>query len=641
MDGFASPSINPGRPSWGFWRWLEGVLFAAVMGITLVGIPIMPSPGIDSSWQVMLIHAHASGLQFGRDVIFTWGPWGFLCNPYHMGATAAVPILVWQTAGQFAIAAALVRLTRDLVAWRRWAFTVLFVAVHWMFLDTGYFILIGLAVTQGLMGREVSLRERVMWAVALGFLSELKFTYLLLCGVGVGAAVILLGLKSSLKAAAIVAAGFAASVVGFWSAAGQELDGLYPYVRRGLEVSSGYADAMGIEESWPVFLWGAGAALAVGGFLFLAWRRMPDRALAWCQCGVLALLFFVMWKEGFIRADGHVFGFFSLVLIMAPVLPGVLFPGKRVDGFDLVVPVLGLGLGAVEPGIHAKIARIVWERHYGNTHGLAAIGSRVQVMRREWELASARAELPAVKAAVGGHSVDVLTADEASALMNDLNVRARPIFQSYSAYTPSLEGWNLRFYQSPRVPDYVLWKPDLIDGRYPGQDDGFLVQAAAGHLERVLSEGGFILYRRTSAFSSWPMRRVEVLRRTVKLGEVIDVPRDTGCVVGLQLTARPTAIGKVRAVLYRPALLFLEGTDSTGGTHTWRILPRVAADGFILSPILESSGEIDAFLGGKADRSLLSFRLTAPAGQEEFWSSSEVVLYTVPSLPLHSTDAAR
>ena len=48
-----------------------------------MSLPGPPDARLDGSWQEMLIHAHYQGLQFGRDIIFTWGPWGFLCTRYH------------------------------------------------------------------------------------------------------------------------------------------------------------------------------------------------------------------------------------------------------------------------------------------------------------------------------------------------------------------------------------------------------------------------------------------------------------------------------------------------------------------------------------------------------------------------------
>ncbi len=75
-------------------------------------------------------------------MVFTWGPWGFLCSRYHLGALEAVPILVWQTVGQFLAAFALLHLVRALPRWRRLAFVACLLAFHWEFQDVEYFALI-------------------------------------------------------------------------------------------------------------------------------------------------------------------------------------------------------------------------------------------------------------------------------------------------------------------------------------------------------------------------------------------------------------------------------------------------------------------------------------------------------------------
>src|SRR5271168_2751020 len=104
MDAFASPSIRVETPLRGGARGLETLAVALLLGLSLVGgFLATPDSSLDGSWQEMLIHAHASGLQFGRDIIYTWGPWGFLANRYHLGSLEAVPILVWQVPGQFAV----------------------------------------------------------------------------------------------------------------------------------------------------------------------------------------------------------------------------------------------------------------------------------------------------------------------------------------------------------------------------------------------------------------------------------------------------------------------------------------------------------------------------------------------------------
>src|ERR1039457_6186385 len=122
MDAFAPPSIRAGGPPKGTALAVEALLATVLLGLSLMAIPGTPDTRLDASWQTMLIHAHAAGMQFGRDIIFTWGPWGFLCCGYNLGDTGAVPILVWQTAGQLLIALLIVLLTRGLVPWRRTAF---------------------------------------------------------------------------------------------------------------------------------------------------------------------------------------------------------------------------------------------------------------------------------------------------------------------------------------------------------------------------------------------------------------------------------------------------------------------------------------------------------------------------------------
>src|SRR4029077_7344267 len=48
----------------------------------------------DDSWIQMLHMAFAERLQFGRDIVFTFGPWGFLYGGAHP-ATHWISVVVW------------------------------------------------------------------------------------------------------------------------------------------------------------------------------------------------------------------------------------------------------------------------------------------------------------------------------------------------------------------------------------------------------------------------------------------------------------------------------------------------------------------------------------------------------------------
>src|SRR2546429_4999075 len=76
-------------------KWL-----AAATSLVFAFSRFLPSgrPGgysfVDDSWIQMLHTAFTERLQFGRDIAFTFGPWGFLYGGYHP-ATYSISVVVW------------------------------------------------------------------------------------------------------------------------------------------------------------------------------------------------------------------------------------------------------------------------------------------------------------------------------------------------------------------------------------------------------------------------------------------------------------------------------------------------------------------------------------------------------------------
>src|SRR6266567_8627699 len=76
-------------------KWL-----AASTSLLFAFSRFLPSGGlgryeiVDDSWIQMLHFAFVERLQFGRDIVFTFGPWGFLYGGYHP-ATYLISIIAW------------------------------------------------------------------------------------------------------------------------------------------------------------------------------------------------------------------------------------------------------------------------------------------------------------------------------------------------------------------------------------------------------------------------------------------------------------------------------------------------------------------------------------------------------------------
>jgi len=407
-------------------------------------------------------------------------------------------------------------------------------------------------------------------------------------------------------------------------------------------MAAAYGDAMGLDEPWGLFAWGSAVAILCALFAWRVWRSVPERPLALSASAFLAFSFFVMWKESFTRADliplgGHVLGLFTLVLILAPVLPGLLFPGRGFHWFDGMVPLCLVAIACFDRAFYGELPRVAWERIYGNAHAITRLGSLPSEWQSAYEESCRTASLPRIKAAVGQGSVDVYNFDTGAALLNRLNLSSRPTFQGYAADSAAMEEANLRFYQSPRAPEFLLWDEGRVDNRAPGLDDAALVAALAGHYEPLFPERGTWLFRRKTSIPAAPMERKLLLERKVRLSEEVVLPPVRNQAIWLQARASPNTLGRLRALAYKQALIDIVTTDDNGGTSTWRLVPATAEAGFLLVPTLTHGIDAASLLLGETNSWVRSFHFEAPAGEAEFWSHVDVEVYGLPGIPLHAS----
>jgi hypothetical protein len=127
-----------------------------------------------------------------------------------------------------------------------------------------------------------------------------------------------------------------------------------------------------------------------------------------------------------------------------------------------------------------------------------------------------------------------------------------------------------------------------------------------------------------------------VLSRRVRLYEEVELPLQADQAIWLRARASPDNLGRMRSLLYKPALIGIATTDYLGRQSSWRLLPRVAESGFILAPTLASGSDLASLMRGEAASWVRSFHFEAPDGQAEFWSHVDVELFRMPGLPFSS-----
>jgi hypothetical protein len=616
-------------------RWLWPLVIAFGVWLILVTLPRLPiGTDNDSSWSATLDYAHQNGLQFGKDIAFTYGPLGFLMTPY------ASPFSPGLRVATDCFLTALVVAGFILLSWRLdWLWRGFAIALFVFFganADPRNELLICIGLLS--WGQLSLLERRPLLGVSLGAFGLLvifsvlaKMTLLAPAVLSVGAVAGGFCAQRRFRDGSILLAATVTGILAVWVGLGQSLGHLGLFLFNGVRVAATYDQAMWVDP-FPVFKWWALAmlALTLGAAILLFQPTKGDRTTLWSRrivLGWLVLFLYVIWKHGFVRAGrDHLEVFFGCVPVLAALLEA--WPGARgarrwlIRGLACSCCVIGvISVQWLFGGdLGARLAR---------PFRLAALHAsqvfRPSVYRREMrELQQAERDanqLPRVRAAVGRSSVDVFGCNQAYAVFNDLNFRPRPIFLSYAAYSAALMNLNDQYYFSPAAPQYVLFSLNPIDDRFPPLEDARLLRNLLINYHPVDAEGPILLLK--AAQSAAPA--MTLLREgTLGYGDVIGLKEYGNASLWLEIQLKPNLLGRLVQWLYRPSEITLAVWCDTPTVRVARFhspAPMLAA-GFLASPLpLDNSDMLDLYTGKPILRpSAYSIELTSAA--QRLWKET-------------------
>jgi hypothetical protein len=599
--------------------------------------PIPAGIELDPSWQAALVDAHAKGRFFGRDLVFTYGPFGYLFS-YCWPENALHTKLVWEYAGRLALMACFVAAAWKLPIGRRFALFAGTLLVAHRFVDTPQIVLICLISVNWLLADKKSVWQLALGLVVLSFLSQAKFTYFLLCFTALVCASGLGCLRRNWRQAAGVPLGFAGLWLCWWLLAGQNPFHIAAFIRRCVEISNGYTWAMGMEVEWGALFWGLLSLLSLGWALVWFGTRDSRKFEHWATALFCGAALYLTWKHGFTRADGHVVGFFTFAVLLGCVLPAWFQPRRGLVWSDLSILLALAGAFTVDADFFANPLGATWDRVSLRSHQMLNPGSSIAWFHSVHETMREQASLPRISALVGRGTVDMISYEQGMIRLNSLNYAPRPVLQGYSAYTPVLMRINQRFILSKKAPDFLLVRHSTIDDRYAAQDDALLLSELPRRYEYVTSEKDYALLRRRGPASvELPQEREMVFNTPFIFGKTLKIPDETGTALWVQIFVEPTVLGSLRSFLYKPADLWLVLVDGKGKETRYRLLAKPAAEGFLINPLLQTQGDFEALMKGNSLDAVRALRIEAGSMGRDFWCSPGICVSRFPSLPLRSS----
>ena len=585
---YGSPPCGQGGSPAGWpWRWPGSWAAGALLPLD----PMFLSFSIDRSFGETLHYAALRG-PHATHLVSTFGPLGLLYYDMYLPGTFG-----WLLAAK-GVLAIITGWSLGWVAWSVWRSpwaVALLIAVSVPFLaspDVWCLTLPWLAPWLELPERRAPAALRALLGVAIGAVALIKFTFLLAALLVIGGMVVasMLG-RRRLPLAALAAV---AAVVLIWPLVGLGGSDWLAYLLVSVrQITPGYSAAMQIPASVALTLHAAAVSVTiVVGAAVTARRRLASGW--WPALLALAGIVFLLFKAGFVRADVHIFITVFGLLVVAIMLAVLAGPEpRRLLLAALLVVVLPGGLvwhAVLVQGAPSFIFRPILPLEALRRVANAATTVASETLEAGYARSQAelrRAEpLPPLEG-----TVDVYPVQQSLMFAYGYDFRPRPVFQSYMAYTPALGRINADALGAPGAPEWILFLPISIDGRFPALDDAASWPELMSRYAPVGRAGSFALLRRRSQPLPWTLEPLDSLQASTDTA--IPVPPSSDGPIWARIDVQETAGDALAATLLAAPLVSLDITLADGRQWRYRLVPRVARAGFVLSPLV---GTADNFL---------------------------------------------
>jgi hypothetical protein len=557
---------------------------------------------LDFSWVWALSDAFAHGRVFGRDLVFTAGPLGFLGPRAYIPATGSLLWIGWSA----------IAVIWSSLLWRQLARSVAnpvlrVVLFIWMVLcatlsSDAFFLAIpilagAIAIARADDDGAPPTLDLVAISALLATAALVKFSYLVAGTATIGLLSVWDVTRRKWPIAGIT---YLLGMLLFWIACRQPLGALPDFFRTSLQIAGGYTSAMSLTSGDRRSLYGVILTMVVG-LTVAAWIAVKRRSVGF---GIVTIIWLGIWllvaKASLVRFDpGHdiiapLWATSTLPVVWAAML--MLDAGLATSAIMILLILASAG--------SSELALRNWGRP-----GLAssAIGAPRRALRALAAIANPRRALGRERATFDAMrrgevartplpqligSVDAYPSDVSALLSHGFTYQPRPVLQSYAAYTPPLAELNAAFLRGGTAPENLLFDIATIDTRLASMEDGSSWMEIWRRYSLAADTGGFLwLRRRATPIAVADPQALPGITATI--GAPFRLP-DVACGgVMASIDLRPTLYYRVRTLLWKAPELVVRFSP---GDREYRVEHMLLGVPFLLSPTIESREHFAEFM---------------------------------------------
>jgi len=610
-------------------------------------MPITSGADTDGSWNYALNYLPYSSYLFGRDVVFAYGPLGYLIRPQDIGSNLALGLAFQIIVHVIFTLALCYYLYRARCKLQVVLFVVLFLAAN--MLSYGVLLEYNLSLTLGLLlcisfdsNRVFKYSSLVLSGLLAGLLFFTKFS------VGVVAlsmlftyAVIIISTQRTKAWKMLVATGgsylLTVTVIAFASM--RSVDNIVQWLAYSIDIASGYGEAMSIEGSNLTLALGL---LALSAYLVLVLILWMQKA----HCLYAALLFtlpaLLAFKHAFCRQDAwhelYIFVLPAIVCILVLnsvgkkeivtclagflIIFGLAIPmnqPKTVTVPQFVDLIRDKGVGSEAVAVVRNNAKMVMESRMGflegqwglsNINHIVNFNALRNYLDVQSETSLKKDLLPAEMLSIirsGYGKVGVITWEICYCPANGLDWKPMFTLQSYVAYTSSLDLRDAANYSGEAAPEFLIVEFGNIDYRNVVLDTPAVWVNIFSNYEVVYRDDAGRLLLKKRAQEAVETRR-PMGSTTARAGTWIDIP-PTDNLLFAKVDMKLNLKGRLAKTFFRVPPVYVDLLYESGKRVSYKLIVDTARNGLLINFLPNDTDELEGVFNGATFDRVAKFML--------------------------------
>lgn len=588
---------------------------------------------LDDSWHNVYKWLLQQNYNFGKDIIYTFGPLaGYLLNSYNSEYIISNTLVNIGFVFYFIILIFFikVKLENNITNVRSLGISSLAIAIFlilWPIPDVMAFIIVLCSFSyMRLLNYKYNfiILAQILLLVVL---SDIKFSYLLATLLCFCISILLGFARKEYKEQCILFFLYVCCFIIVWILIGQSIYDLPAYFYNFFDMALAYNGAMGAIyiKYWQIFDIIAILTLVLAVFLItygINKEKFLSREFLDFDIGIFAI--FLLWtafKYGMGRHDLHQNAFFEYVMLVSILLPSIYKNSYKISLLNKVsfiiymVSALCVIFGTsmayhnkfdvITSRVNIPIQNI--QSNYSilfNTNSIKKIFEQ-----NELNIYQKEASLTSFAKIINNDTVDVYNYRQNYAILNDFNYRPRPVFQGYQTFTKNLMEKNENFILTNPL-DYIIFKQETIDNRLGLMDDSMWLAEVLNNYDLVAEERDLLLLKKKESFQE--VKRFKVSDGVVDFDDIIDIPCKNGERISISMEIENSVLGKILSMLWKPPIVEMELIKDNGDVVVRRIIPSMIRTPVYIDGVIDNNDDVINLVNGTLKNKIAKIKIRKP-----------------------------